>query len=253
MPVQLFGTTTDSLNQWWLIWKPVKPSETQWKEWNQHFIFLDPIVNRAKTCTAHCKVMIFLDSSIPGVLDCAWICKPLYLCFQLRCILHSTSFHKGLFSHIAAPVSGARSVLSTPGGGISAVLCRFPSQVLKTVPWFMSLERVQPAPPNWQKGQGAETEQGHGLLHCPPAPGSSSTAASAVLGSAKAEEAPHILTKECACHREPRASIRIQLPELERPRHSHSPSVCHVGKWEKCNTSTWSIDRYWIGADAFPA
>lgn len=78
-------------------------------------------------------------------------------------------------------------------------------------------------------------------------------AATELLLSAKAEEAPCILTKECTCQRKPQASIRIQLPELERPRHSHSPSACHVGKWEKCNTSTWSIDRYWIGADVFPA
>jgi len=68
------------------------------------------------------------------------------------------------------------------------------------------------------------------LLHLPCAPGSSNRAASAVLLTAKAEEAPCILTKERACQRKPRASIRIQLPELERPRHSHSPSVCHVGK-----------------------
>lgn len=68
------------------------------------------------------------------------------------------------------------------------------------------------------------------LPRCPRAPGSSARAASAVLSSAKAEEAPRIPTKEQTCQREPRASIRIQLPELERPRHSHSPSVCHVGK-----------------------
>lgn len=63
-----------------------------------------------------------------------------------------------------APVSGARSVFSPPGGGVSAVPCWFPPQVFTTVPWLMALERMQPAPlipptpENWHKGQGIETE-----------------------------------------------------------------------------------------------
>lgn len=152
----------------------------------------------------------------------------------------------------------ARCVFSTPGGGVSAVLCWFPPQLFNLCLAYTS-GKAQPAPlapptpPKWHKGQGLETEARAWPAPLPTCPRESSRAASAALWSDKAEEAPHILTKECACHREPRASIRIQLPELERPRHSHSPNVCHVGKWEKCNTSTWSIDRSWIGADAFPA
>lgn len=89
---------------------------------------------------------------------------------------------------------------------------------------------------NFTKVKG-ERKRGKGMACLPSclpdhscAPGSSTRGASAVLLSAKAEEAPRILTKESTCQRKPRASIRIQLPELERPRHSNSPSVCHVGK-----------------------
>lgn len=135
MPVQLFGTTTDSLIQWWLQFEsqldPVKHNGKS--EISISFSWV-PIVNRAKTFTAHCKAVISLDSSAPGVPDCARMFKSLYLCFQLIlmfqlvfCIVHLQNLHPqgSVFPH-HSPEAQQAPVLSTPGGAVSALLCLFP-------------------------------------------------------------------------------------------------------------------------------
>lgn len=262
-----------------LICRLGKPSEKQWNKWNQPLIYLDLTVKRVKALTARCKVAFFLDSSSPGVPDWAWMFKSPLFHFQPMCILCYVAFHRGLFSHPYTPNTSAGMCQVTGSRLPDCRVCVQPScskrqcRAMTISPAGLSTEcalayvsgKGAACSPNstnssklTQRSRGRERGKGTAclpscLLHCPCAPGSSNRAASAVLLSAKAEEAPCILTKEHTCQRKPRASIRIQLPELERPRHSHSPSVCHVGKWEKCNTSTWSIDRYWIGADVFPA
>lgn len=139
-------------------------------------------------------------------------------------------------------VAGLQGVFSTPGRNVRAVLSSPTSLHRVCTGLHARTGAMQPAPliPPTQvsctKGPGRDgKKQGHDLpplclLHSPPAPGNRSRAFSAVLLSAKAGEAPCILTKERTCQRKPQASIRIQLPELEGPRCSRSPSVCHVGK-----------------------
>ena len=160
-----------------LICKLDKPSENQWNKWNQHLIYLDPIVNRVKTLTARCKVAFFLNSSSPGVLDWAWMFKSSFLHFQPTCILCYVSFCKGLFSHTDTPNTSAGTCVrryvhvfqiacvqhSWRKHQCCAMLIS-PAGLSTSVHWLTSLERVQPAPlipptlANWHKGQGRERE-----------------------------------------------------------------------------------------------
>lgn len=83
------------------------------------------------------------------------------------CILHCTS-SESTSTRVCFPTSQPWSSAGTCAqhswGRCQCPAVLIPPQVLKAVPWLMSLERVQPAPlvppapANWHKGQEVETE-----------------------------------------------------------------------------------------------
>lgn len=89
VPVQLFGTITDSLIHWLLPFgNQLNSVELNGKrEISILFSWIQLLVEK-KTFTAPCKVVIFLDFSVPAVLDCTWMFYIYAFNFHVFCIPH---------------------------------------------------------------------------------------------------------------------------------------------------------------------